>query len=140
MKRTISILHVFSIIALFSAAFFMTACGNNQAKSLSEGNKAYESENFEKAAMIYLPLAYAGNMQAQETIAYMYYYGVFFKRDFSKSIAWYEKSAKQGNPSAQFSLATMYENGEGTEDNQYEAYFWYSLAAKQNFPEAAEIV
>jgi len=47
-----------------------------------------------------MPLAKAGDSQAQYTLGYMYYYGQGLPRDRKQGHFWMQQSAKQGNKTA----------------------------------------
>lgn len=91
--------HVLSLIFISVA---LLGCSSNKAKEtpLSQAETAYAAGQYEKAAVQLLPLAKAGDPQAQYTLGYMYYYGQGVKRDRTQGYFWMQQSAKAGNKSA----------------------------------------
>ena len=86
-----------------------------------------------------MPEAKKGDAVAQLNIAFMYYCGLYLKKDHKQALKWYLKAANQNNKDAQFSIGTMFENGEGTKRNIAKAYFWYSMAEKQGDADAKKL-
>ncbi len=97
---------------------------------LEIGIQAYEAGNYLEARQILLPLAIAGNMQAQSSIASMYDLGRGIAPDREEAIKWYRLAAQQGHPVAQHNLGELY-----YAQAQFEqAVEWYRKAAAQDFP------
>lgn len=69
-----------------------------------EGGKAFDSENYEKAMEIMLPLAQAGDVEAQLSVASMYFSGLGVQQDYRQAVKWYRPAAEKGHPVAQHSL------------------------------------
>ncbi|ERN39819.1 TPR repeat-containing protein [Rubidibacter lacunae KORDI 51-2] len=70
-----------------------------------EGAYAFNTENYEKAMRIMLPLAREGDVNAQLSVASMYFSGLGVQQDYRQAIKWYRPGAEQGHPVAQHSLA-----------------------------------
>lgn len=121
-------LPLLAVLALLAT----TGCCKKNENILEEAAKAYQSGDFRKAVLLFLPTAEEGDPEAQVNIGFMYYCGMHVAKDHAEAASWYLKAAKQNNVTAQFSIGTMYENGEGVARDLEEAYFWYSLAEKQN--------
>ncbi len=128
-------------LALAGISLLLTlgGCCSKNSKIIEEAGKAYQSGDYRKAVLLFLPEADDGNPEAQVNIAFMYYCGMHVEQDYKVAAEWYLKSAKQNNVTAQFSLGTMYENGEGVKQDFAKAYFWYSLAEKQGDKDAAKL-
>ncbi len=83
---------------------------------------------YEAAYRELLPLAEAGDANAQFHLAFMYDYGQGVARDPATAAEWYRKAAAQDLAVAQFTLADMYEAGKGVGQDLVEAYRWYDRA------------
>lgn len=123
--------HGFLILLSVCLAIIVTGCCSKKDTTIEEAGKAYQSGNFRKAVLLFMPAAEDGDPEAQVNIAFMYYCGMHVEKDHNIAAEWYLKAARQNNVTAQFSIGTMYENGEGVKKDISEAYFWYSLAEKQ---------
>jgi uncharacterized protein len=97
--------------------------------NLNQGLAAYEDSEFERAYEILMPLAQAGEIEAQKVIAGMYVTGRGVERDIIKAIHWYRPVAEQGDPIAQHNLAMFL-----LSENLGEAIQWLLVSAKQDFP------
>jgi uncharacterized protein len=100
---------------------------------LEYGIAEYEASNFSKAFEVLMPLAQAGELQAQKVIAHMYSFGQDVEVDFAEATKWYRLAAEQGDPVAQNNLASHL-----LEENPEEAIKWYTASAEQGFPFAEE--
>lgn len=90
----------------------------------------------ELAFKLYKKAAELGNIQAQQELGDIYYFGEETKQSYSKANYWYEKAAKSGNADAQMKLGYAYMNGEGFTVNYGKAKYWLQLADKQDQPGA----
>jgi uncharacterized protein len=102
---------------------------------LENGIAVYEASDFTKAFEILMPLAQAGDLQAQKIIAHMFSLGQGVEINPSEAIKWYRLAAEKGDPVAQNNLASHL-----LEENLEEAIQWYVASAEQNFPFAEEIL
>lgn len=100
---------------------------------LEYGIAEYEALNFSTAFEVLMPLAQAGELQAQKVIAHMYSFGQDVEIDFAEATKWYRLAAEQGDPVAQNNLASHL-----LEENLEEAIKWYTASAEQGFPFAEE--
>jgi len=71
---------------------------------MKEAKAAYEAKDYKTAFKEYLPLAEAGNADAQFWIGEMYRFGEGRKENYKKAVSWYRKSATQGFV---YSIATL---------------------------------
>jgi TPR repeat protein len=88
-------------ITLISA--LLLSCSSKKTKEetpLMQAETAYSKGEYSKAAEQLMPLAKAGDSQAQYTLGYMYYYGQGVPRDRNQGQFWMQQSAKQGNKTA----------------------------------------
>jgi len=109
------------------------------ANSYEDARQAFELQQFAEAIEIALPLAEAGDQDAQFLLGWMYDGGTGTERDDQAALTWYQAAAEQGHPVAQFNLALMYDNGNGTgnyDQQKQKAVQWYTAAAEQNYTRA----
>jgi uncharacterized protein len=99
------------------------------------GNLAYEDGSYEEAFNIFLPLAKAGDAQAQISVASMYLSGHGVQQDFAEAAKWYRPAAEQGHSLAQHNLAIVL-----FDTNPKEAIRWLFSAAEKNVPLAQSML
>ena len=110
------------------AVALLTGCAAH-AESLEDGYVAWNEGDYSTALNEWLPLAQAGDVDAQSALGFMYYNGQGMQPDFSQAFAWYRRAAAQGSALAQNNLALMYANGNGVKRNDVRALMWFNLAA-----------
>jgi uncharacterized protein len=104
-----------------------------QISRYEEGADAFNSENYEKAIKIMLPLANEGDVRAQLSVASMYFAGLGVQQDYRQAIKWYRPAAEKGHPVAQHSLAISLLSLNEV-DNIREAIEYLLEADKQHVP------
>jgi hypothetical protein len=77
-----------------------------------------------------IPMAQAGDPQAQYELAGFYHYGYVGANDYAKALKWYRASARQGYADAMVGLSVMYLGGQGVAKDPREAFVWLNLAAQ----------
>lgn len=92
---------------------------------------AFENHDYERARQLWLPMAEAGDADAQNALGTIYYLGLGVRRNDSKALQWFEKAARQGHPGAQRNVGMMYVDGRGAEQDYLTAYMWFYAADKQ---------
>jgi len=101
---------------------------------VSLGNIYYGIRNdFNTAFHYYSDAAYAGDAEAQLSLAYMYLRGEGVEQDYEKAFKWTEKSAEQGLAQAQNELGRAYEQ---MKQDYNKAIEWYKKAAVQGYQDA----
>ncbi|MDZ4735415.1 MAG: tetratricopeptide repeat protein [Rhodospirillaceae bacterium] len=95
---------------------------------LDEGLAALQANNFLEALEELLPVADAGNAQAQAEVAMIYHYGLVAAKNFTRADSYYRRAANQENPDGMIGLAVMNALGQGVAVNMTEAYKWLLLA------------
>ena len=98
---------------------------------LRSAHRAFESGNYKSAFEQLLPLARAGNAEAQSNLAWLYLNGAGTTQDNASAAKWYRAAADQGDPYAQFNFARLREDGQGVEQDDKDAVKWYRKAAMQ---------
>ncbi|MEO1239673.1 MAG: tetratricopeptide repeat protein [Pseudomonadota bacterium] len=106
--------------------------------TLEEARDLMEANEFEAAMAAFLPLARAGNADAEEFIGVMYALGLGVEKDPERAFEWYLRSAMKGHPGAQSGIGWYYELGLGMPaPDLVRAYMWYGLSAIGGDPDAA---
>jgi TPR repeat protein len=101
---------------------------------LTKGLEEFNSGNYSRAFALILPIAEAGDAEAQCLIANLYQVGWGVDCNINLAIKWYEKSAKQGYGVASNNLAEIFFEGEnGTNIDIEKALFWRAKAIEQGF-------
>ena len=102
----------------------------NPATGLEAGRAAYMAGEFAKALEIWMPLAKAGDAQAQAWVGSLYANGDGVDIDDGTAFGWYLKSAEAGNVQAQSNIGAMYAMGKGIAQDNEEAVRWFERAAE----------
>jgi TPR repeat protein len=100
------------------------------------GVDAYAKHDFKTALNEWLPLAEAGNAEAQNAVGALYNHGLGVNRDDAAAVHWYQLAADQNFPLAMRNLASMYATGHGVPFDQDQADLWYQKAAEAGDPVA----
>jgi TPR repeat protein len=122
-------------IAVAFGILLLAACGE---ADLSDPQAAYASGDYPRAAKLWREAARAGDPDAQNWLANLYYLGMGVRRDFRRAAHWYERAARRGHSGAQRNLGNLYRLGQGVQQDNLHAYLWY-YAASQNGNETASI-
>lgn len=102
------------------------------------GVEAYEADEFARAEEIWLPLAEAGDVQAQYALAKLYENGgEGVMRSLTKAADWYLLASEAGLADAQNNLALLYIQGHGVPRSE-ELAFKLWLAAAENGHQQAQ--
>lgn len=100
-----------------------------RAASFGAGAAAFSRQNFNAAAVIFGPLAEAGNARAQFYLGFMYETGRGVPQDYVTAAYWYHRAANQGETTSQYRLGLLFDKGFGVAQNYIEAHMWLNLAA-----------
>jgi len=73
-----------------------------EADSLSAGKRAFERQDYVRAAPLLLVAAERRSPVAQTYLGYMYQYGLGVPRDYILASSWLHQAAEQGEPTGQF--------------------------------------
>jgi len=80
---------------------------------MKEAKAAYDAKDYKTAFKEYLPLAEAGNAEAQDWVGEMYRYGQGKTVDYTKAVYWYKKAASQGFVYSIATLGYLVDTGDG---------------------------
>lgn len=104
------------------------------------GMAAYERGDFTTAMAEWLPLAEAGDAEAQYRVGRLYGRGEGVNEDKAEALVWYELAAGQDHPVATSALGLYSERGWGVPISQQEAFEHYLRAAELGDSVSASIV
>lgn len=100
------------------------------AAPLDDAKESFAQRRYEQAVNQFLPVANAGNVEAQRLLGEMIFRGQGVNADPNAAAVW-TKLAAEGNDSiAQYNLGYMFENGFGVARSDNEALRWYRRAAE----------
>jgi TPR repeat protein len=106
----------------------------------AEGATAYNNKNYALAYKEILPLARAGNTDAEHLLGLMYYMGRGVPQDYKEALFWHRKAAVKGKADAQYVVGAMYYTGNAVIQDHKEAVTWFRKAAEQGHPEAQQVL
>lgn len=89
------------------------------AGELDDAKALFEQKKYPEAMKLYTKLANAGNVEAQQQLGQMYWYGEAGEVDNAKAELWFKKAAAKGNKVAADSLAIMKTRVERRADIDY---------------------
>lgn len=112
-----------------TAAVLVLMSAPARADALAEGLAAYLSGNYGRAVGLWIPLAEAGNPDAQNNLGIMYENGEGVARDVAEAARLFRLAAGRGHAEAQFNLGLLYQEGRGVPLDLPRAHMWFSLAA-----------
>ncbi len=98
-----------------------------------EGEKAYRTSDYSRAAKLWLKAAMTGHPKSQFRIGILYESARGVAWDDKKATKWWLKAAEQGHVKAQHNLGWMYIEGRGVPKDPKEAAKWWTKAANKEF-------
>ena len=96
---------------------------------LNAGLAALKREHYATALRAWLPLAEAGDPEAQANVGYMYEEGLGVSQQFDVAVGWYEKAAASGSMQANHNLGMIFADGRGTPQSWARALRYFAEAA-----------
>jgi hypothetical protein len=118
-----------ALAALF-LGFNLAACSSDPPPDMNTVKKLVAEDRSFEALTTLIPLATAGDPQAQYELAGFYHYGYVGSNDYAKALKWYRASARQGYADSMVGLSAMYLGGQGVAKDRREAFVWLNLAAQ----------
>ncbi|UGQ44771.1 tetratricopeptide repeat protein [Massilia endophytica] len=106
----------------------------------AEGATAYNNKNYALAYKEILPLARAGNTEAEHLLGLMYYMGRGVPQDYKQALVWHRKAAMKGKADAQYVVGAMYYTGNAVVQDHKQAVSWFRKAAEQGHAEAQQVL
>lgn len=101
------------------------------ADTYETGRTAAVAQDYAKAREIWEKLADKGDLEAANSLGYLYQYGLGTPRDGRKALALYTQAAEHGHANAANNIGVMYSKGDGVPADIAKAHAWYSIAAIQ---------
>jgi len=89
----------------------LLACSAVHADALSDANALFASKAYPQALAAYTKLANAGNVEAQQHLGEMYFYGEAGAVDEANAETWFRKAAAKGNAVALASIELIKQRG-----------------------------
>jgi hypothetical protein len=120
---------VLAVAALF-LGLNLAACSSDPPPDMNTVKKLVAEDRGFEALKVLIPLAQAGDPQAQYELAGFYHYGYVGANDYAKALKWYRASARQGYADSMVGLSVMYLGGQGVAKDRREAFVWLNLAAQ----------
>jgi septal ring factor EnvC (AmiA/AmiB activator) len=90
---------------------------------------AYDRASYGSALKIWLPLAEAGDAEAQTNVGEIFEKGLGVPPDYQAAAMWYQRAAEQGASRAAINLGNLYERGQGVPRDPIQALNWYRRAS-----------
>lgn len=123
---------VFIILALVSLSS-TTVWGN----SFSEGQKAFDSGDYERAISQWQISASDGNATAATKIAKMFRNGLGVAQNHQTAIEWFLVGHRLGSAESSYNIAIAYDQGMGSiQKNEKTAFSYYHASAKRGYSDA----
>jgi len=97
---------------------------------MTEAKAAFNARDYKTAFREYLPLAEAGNAEAQFWIGDMYRFGLGRPQDYNTAIQWFKRSANNGYVRVMISLGYMAGKGQGMKSSKESENGCNTIAAK----------
>ena len=107
--------------------------------AVTDGQRAYEAENYLAAFSIFEKAALDGDPLGQFYLGECYFRGRGVPQDFALAVKWYRTSAEQNFIQAQERLGNLYLTGDFIPRDSALGVMWYSKAAEQGSVNAALI-
>lgn len=126
-----SMIRAASYRKVLAALAFLLLTNSAAQADLAAGLEAYDGGDYAAAVAAWLPLAEAGDAEAQVALADLYLYGQGVPADPARAADWYRRAAVQGDAVAQLNLGDLYSRGIGLPRDLAKAYVWLARAAKQ---------
>lgn len=105
------LLRDFIILAACSAVVMFSTTSAQELPSLEEAIDLHDAGEYEQALEMFLPLAEAGVIIAQNRLAHMHYWGEGTEKNPAEHHRWAVIAANAGDPYGQFDVATAYFSG-----------------------------
>ena len=102
---------------------------SDREERLNAGLAALKREHYATALRSWLPLAEAGDPEAQANVGYMYEEGLGVSQQFDVAVGWYEKAAASGSMQANHNLGMIFAEGRGTPQSWVRALRYFEEAA-----------
>ena len=119
-------LNAFVIVTLICSQPLLAS---DREERLNAGLAALKREHYATALRSWLPLAEAGDPEAQANVGYMYEEGLGVSQQLDVAVGWYEKAAASGSMQANHNLGMIFAEGRGTPQSWVRALRYFEKAA-----------
>lgn len=102
---------------------------SDREERLNAGLAALKREHYATALRSWLPLAEAGDPEAQANVGYMYEEGLGVSQQLDIAVGWYEKAAASGSMQASHNLGMIFAEGRGAPQSWVRALRYFEEAA-----------
>ena len=120
-------------------SFLIFSLSSYGQSELDTTREALEAGDYEVAYEKLLPLAEAGNPEAQYNLGVMYQEGLVVEQNYGKAVKWFRKAAEQGDVQAQYNLGGISHHGYGLQKDNVQAYAWAGIAAANGNTNAIQV-
>jgi TPR repeat protein len=120
---------MFVRLAIAIALIFAMLSTRVEAGSTDAAREAYVAGRHAEAVRQLVPLAEAGDPDAETFLGELYLLGQGVERRVDVAAGWFKRAAARGQPFAQFNLGLMLLNGDGTDRDVVEAGRWLKASA-----------
>ena len=96
--------------------------------------RAHDDGRYDVARELLLPLAEAGNVDAQNKLSHMNWYGEGAPSDYEAAEFWSRKAAAQGSATAHFDIGAHYYAGTGVPKSVEQGFEWQLKSAELGDP------
>ena len=114
------------LISVLLMVLCLSSCGKTADPKL-----LFQQGDYEKSLQLWLPLAKAGDKEAQDYVGIQYYMGLGVNKDYKEAGKWFDMAARAGYPDAQRNYGDMFQYGHGVPQDYYQAFIWYFAASQQ---------
>src|SRR4051794_25993910 len=83
------------LLAVLLSGFALSACSSSPPPDMNSVKKMVAEDRTFEALKTLIPMAQAGDPQAQYELAGFYHYGYVGANDYAKALKWYRASARQ---------------------------------------------
>lgn len=110
------------------------------ATDYEDALSAHDAGQYEAALTLLRPLGEAGNVDAQNKLSHMYWYGEGTAVDYDEALRWSRRAAAAGSASAYYDIGVHYRAGLGVPQSDELAFEWLLKAANLGHSRAAKSV
>ena len=125
-----------SIYIVSTSTVYFNSIVFAQQDRFESGLASKDRGHYATALRAWLPMAEAGNAEAQNNVGYMYEEGLGVPQNYLLAMNWYRQAADKGLAEAQHNMGMLYHHGYGVAENLDEAFRWFKLAADQELAES----
>ena len=98
---------------------------------LNAGLAALKRAHYATALRSWLPIAEAGDPEAQANVGYMYEEGLGVTQQFDTAVSWYKKAAASGSMQANHNLGMMFAEGKGVPQSWVRSLRYFEISASE---------